>query len=124
MTPRDSQCVIIDRMATFDRLAQLPLEISGYSLEGLRAQVSAEMLRQTTIVQIHGDGLTGVGEDVVYSGSNQDEFQRAGPVQRLTGRWTIAEFCDHVESLDLFPTPPEMPAFSPVPDLGLRERRA
>jgi hypothetical protein len=97
-------------MATFDRLAQLPLEISGYSLQGLNAQVSVEMLRQTTIVQIHGGGLTGVGEDVVYSGSEHDEFERAGAVQPLAGRWTIGEFCDHVESLELFPTAPEMPA--------------
>ncbi len=97
-------------LTTFDRLASLQLEITGYSLRGLSAQVSAEMLRQTTIVQMHGRGLEGLGEDVVYTGAEHDELQRAGAVHDLTGSRTLAEFCEHVESLDLFPTPPQMPA--------------
>ncbi len=95
---------------TFSRLAELRLEVSGYSLQGLDAQVSAEMLRQTTIVQLHGGGHTGLGEDVVYTGTEHDEFQRAGAVHDLAGRWTLADFCVRIESIDLFPTPPEMPA--------------
>ncbi len=95
---------------TFSRIAELSLEVSGYSLQGLSAQVSAEMLRQTTIVRLHGDGHTGLGEDVVYTGAEHDEFERAGELHDLSGRWTLAEFCARIESLDLFPTPPEMPA--------------
>src|SRR4051794_11154775 len=48
-------------MATFDSLASLPVEIDGYSLEGLEANVSSEFTRLSTVIRISGGGEEGVG---------------------------------------------------------------
>ena len=51
-------------MATYDRLAELPIQIEGYSLEGLERQVTSEFSRLSTLIRMHGGGEEGVGEDV------------------------------------------------------------
>jgi L-alanine-DL-glutamate epimerase-like enolase superfamily enzyme len=94
-------------LSTFDLLADLPLEVDGYALEGMRAQVSSAFERLTTVVHLQGGGQEGVGEDVVYDGEDQLAMQEAGPVQPLAGNYALAEFCELVDSLDLFPTPPQ-----------------
>jgi L-alanine-DL-glutamate epimerase-like enolase superfamily enzyme len=93
-------------VSTFDLLADLPLEVDGYTLEGLQAQVTSGFERLTTIVHIHGGGAQGVGEDVVYDGADHVTLQEAGPVHNLRGRYALAEFCELIDSLDLFPAPP------------------
>ena len=95
-------------MSTFDLLADLPLEVDGYTLEGLRAEVSSGFERLTTVVHLTGGGLEGVGEDVVYDAEDQVSLQEAGPVQAraLSGRFGLGEFCELVDSLDLFPVAP------------------
>ncbi|MBV9805419.1 MAG: hypothetical protein JO130_19630 [Solirubrobacterales bacterium] len=95
-------------MSTFDLLADLPLEVDGYTLEGLRANVSSGFERLSTVVHLTGGGLEGVGEDVVYDALDHIAFQDAGPVlaQSLSGRFTLGEFCALVDSLDLFPVEP------------------
>ena len=75
-------------MSTFDQLAGLPLEVDGYSLEGLKASVSSGFERLTTVVHLHGGGHEGIGEDVVYDGEDQVALQEAGPV--LEGRYAAA----------------------------------
>ena len=95
-------------MSTFDRLAGLAIEVDGYRLEGLRAQVSSGFERLSTVVHLTGGGLEGVGEDVVYQAEDHVALQEAGPVhaQALSGRFTLGEFCELVDSLDLFPVAP------------------
>jgi hypothetical protein len=92
---------------TFDLLADLPLEVDGYLLEGLRLQVSSGFERLTTVVHLRGGGHQGVGEDVVYQAEDHVAFQTAGAVHDLSGTYTLAEFCERVDSLDLFPNPPD-----------------
>jgi hypothetical protein len=96
-------------MSTFDKLADLPLEVDGYTLEGLQANVSSGFERLSTVVHLHGGGVEGVGEDVVYQAEDHVAFQQAGPVhaQALAGRRTLGEFCELVDSLDLFPVAPQ-----------------
>ena len=94
-------------MATFDLLTDLPLEVDGYSLEGLRAQVSSGFERLTTVVHLHGGGAEGVGEDVVYQNEDQVALQEAGAVHDLSGSYSLGEFCDLIDSLDLFPVEPK-----------------
>jgi hypothetical protein len=91
---------------TFDLLADLPLTIDRYELEGLQANVSSGFERLSTVVHLHGDGHEGVGEDVVYDGEDHIALQEAGPVQPLPGNYTLGEFCDLIDSLDLFPNVP------------------
>jgi hypothetical protein len=93
-------------MATFDKLTDLPLSIDGYRLEGLRAEVSSGFERLTTVVHLEGGGHEGVGEDVVYDGEDHVAFQEAGPTLPLPGSYTLGEFCDLIDSLDLFPAEP------------------
>ncbi len=94
-------------MATFDLLKDLPLEVDGYMLEGLRTEVASGFERLTTIVHLQGGGLEGLGEDVVYDGVDQLALQEAGPVHDLKGRYTLGEFCERIDSLDLFPENPQ-----------------
>jgi L-alanine-DL-glutamate epimerase-like enolase superfamily enzyme len=95
-------------MTTFDLLADLPIEVERYTLEGLQLAVSSGFERLTTVVHLHGGGLEGVGEDVVYQGEDHVALQRAGAVHDLHGRYALGEFCELIDSLDLFPAPPQM----------------
>jgi hypothetical protein len=94
-------------MSTFDRLADLPVTVEGYSLEGLRAEVSSGFERLSTVVHLHGDGHTGVGEDVVYDGVDQEALQAAGPVHNLAGTYALGELCERIDGLDLFGVAPQ-----------------
>jgi len=95
-------------VSTFELLADLPIEVDGYTLEGLRADVSSGFERLSTVVHLTGGGLEGVGEDVVYDALDHIAFQDAGPVlaRALSGRHTLGEFCELVDSLDLFGAEP------------------
>jgi len=94
-------------VATFDRLAQLPLEVDGYTLEGLRAEVSSGFERLSTVVHIRGGGTEGIGEDVVYDAVDHVALQEAGQVHELAGSYMLGEFCELIDSLDLFPVEPQ-----------------
>jgi len=94
-------------MSTFDLLADLPLEVEGYLLEGLVANVSSGFERLSTVVHLYGDGASGLGEDVVYDGEDQIALQDAGPVHDLAGSYALAEFCELIDGLDLFPVAPQ-----------------
>jgi hypothetical protein len=93
-------------VATFDKLAELPLEVSAYELEPLEQEVSSDFTRLSTVIRISGGGHEGVGEDVTYDALDHVALQDAGPVQDLAGSWTIGSFADHVGGLDLFPSEP------------------
>ncbi|MEA2352401.1 MAG: hypothetical protein QOJ14_815, partial [Thermoleophilaceae bacterium] len=93
-------------MATYDRIAELPVAIEGYELEGLERDVSSEFTRLSTVIHMRGGGVEGVGEDVTYDALDHVALQDAGPVQDLTGAATMGELCDLVEGLDLFPAEP------------------
>ena len=89
-------------MPLYDALADLPLAIEGYSLEGRSRTISAEFERATTIVHLQGAGEEGIGEDVVYDADLQRAQQQAGPVLPLAGEWTLDGFSRHLGELDLF----------------------
>ena len=94
-------------MSTWERLAEIEVEIADYELEGLELLVSSEFQRRTTIVRLRGSGLEGVGEDVTYDPEDHEALQAAGAVLPLAGSYTLRTFSEHVASLDLFPTTPQ-----------------
>ena len=94
-------------MSSYERIADLPLKIESYELEGLEHRITEEMERLTTVIHLKGGGEEGVGEDVVYDALDHVALQDAGPVLELAGEHTIASFSDLLEGLALFPTPPE-----------------
>lgn len=95
-------------MSTWDHVAELPLEVESYELEGLSYQAGPDFERLTTVIRLSGGGETGLGEDVTYGALDQIAHQDEGADRDLTGPRTVGEFCALVGSLDLFPAPPEM----------------
>ena len=93
-------------MSTYARVADLPLTIDGYELEGLAKTVSSGFERLTTVIRLRGGGDEGVGEDVTYEGALQTAQQEHGPTLPLAGEWTFDSFSEHLGGLDLFPAGP------------------
>jgi hypothetical protein len=118
-------------MSTYERVADLPITIDDYALEGLSATVSSGFERLTTVIRLRGGGEEGVGEDVTYEGDDQVAQQKHGPVLPLAGDWTFEAFSQHLGTLDLFPAgAPKFPVFrnyrrwgfeSAALDLALRQ---
>jgi L-alanine-DL-glutamate epimerase-like enolase superfamily enzyme len=93
-------------MATFDRLADLPLEIEGYELQGQQF-ATGRFERLSTTIHIRGGGEDGLGEDVTYDALDHVALQDAGPALDLTGHATLGEFCDFMAGVDTFPVEPQ-----------------
>ena len=94
-------------MASFDAIADLPLEIETCEFEGLSLNAGA-FERLTTIVKLRGGGQEGIGEDVVYDAVDHIAQQDHGPPEGLSGKLTFAEWSDRLDGIDLFPAgPPE-----------------
>ena len=117
-------------MTAYDTLADLPLTIEDYTLEG-RQRALGEFDRRTTTFHLRGGGHEGLGEDVTYDPEQQLAQQEAGPVLPFAGEWTLDSFSRHLDGIDLFHgEEPTMPAFreyrrwaveSAAADLALRQ---
>jgi L-alanine-DL-glutamate epimerase-like enolase superfamily enzyme len=95
-------------VASYDKIAALPLQIDAYELQGLEFHLpGTDFDRLTTIIHLKGGGHAGMGEDVVYDALDHVAFRDAGPVLELGGEHTIGSFSELLEGLDLFPSPPE-----------------
>jgi L-alanine-DL-glutamate epimerase-like enolase superfamily enzyme len=93
-------------ISTYDLIADLPLQIDAYSLEGLELRVSDEFTRLTTLIRLHGGGHEGVGEDVTYDGLDQTALQDAGACLPLPGTYTLRSFRERIDMLDCWPAEP------------------
>ena len=91
---------------TYDLIADLPLVIEAYELEGRELQAGPEFTRLTTTFHLRGDGAEGLGEDVTYDALDHVALQDAGPALPLAGEWTLRSFREHIDSLELWPSPP------------------
>ncbi len=89
-------------MASFDAIADLPLEIESCEFEGLEITMGS-FERLTTIVKLRGGGEDGIGEDVVYDAVDHIGQQSHGPPEGLSGKFTFAEFSERLDGVDLFP---------------------
>ena len=118
-------------MPLYDALAELPLQIDSYALEGRQRTISPEFERVTTSVHLHGGDEEGLGEDVTYETEDQLSQQAHGPRLPLDGNWTVGSFSAHLEDLDTFAGGgPKMPVYrnyrrwafeSAALDLALRQ---
>jgi hypothetical protein len=93
-------------MATFDALADLPLEIDGYELQPLELQIPG-FERLSTVIHMWGSGEDGLGEDVTYDAVDHIAFQDTGPSLDITGFATLGEFCELMAEEDTFPAEPQ-----------------
>jgi hypothetical protein len=83
-------------MSLWEKLAGLELRVDGYTLERRESQTPSGWARVTTVVEIHGEGVAGVGEDVTY----EAESHEGVPADlTLAGTWTFDDFS---RSLDGF----------------------
>lgn len=99
-------------MALYDSIAGLAIEIDSYELEARDRVFESGFDRPSTLIQLHGGGETGVGEDVVYDTLDHIAHRDAGPVHDLTGPSTLGELCELVGELDLFGGAPPVREFS------------
>jgi hypothetical protein len=95
-------------MSSYERIAELPLEIESVTYEGRELALNEEFTRATTLIHLHGPGgEEGVGEDVVYDGLDHVNLQADGPKTiSLEGSYTIDSFSQKLEESELFPAPP------------------
>jgi hypothetical protein len=115
-------------MGLYDRVADLPLTIEGHERTVAERATSSGFDRATTTFRLHGEGETGMGEDVTY---DTEEHERLGDHElQLAGSYTLAEFSAALEDVALFPSPPERESFyhyrrwaveSAALDLALRQ---
>jgi hypothetical protein len=117
-------------VSLYDAVRELPLVVDGYALDAHEYVVRPEFTRKTTVVRLSGGDEEGLGEDVTYGAAEQEAQQTRGPVLTLAGEWTLESFSRHLETLPLFDSEPEMPAFldyrrwafeSAALDLALRQ---
>jgi hypothetical protein len=97
------------------RVAELPLVIEGCEYDRLHAVLAGEFERITTHVRLVGAGADGLGEDASILREDGTALHETRPSLTLEGEWTLAGFCEHLATLELWPEPPEW-------DVALRMR--
>src|SRR4051812_35226313 len=88
------------RPMLWERIAELPLVIEGYSLEKLDGNELYGLDRITTSYRLTGGGVDGVGEDVGLFDEDAQKLHDEGPYLELAGEWTLGSFVEHLATLD------------------------
>ena len=89
------------------RLAGLRLVIEACEYDRLHALLANEFERITTHVRLVGAGVDGLGEDVSVFREDGTALHETRPALPLEGEWTLAGFCEHLATLELWSEPPE-----------------
>lgn len=99
-------------MASYDKIADLPLTIDGYDLLIAERETSSDFVRTTTRITLEGAGASGSGEDVTYEPAEHHALHDHPDPLPLAGDYTFHEFSLALASLDLFPAgEPDRPVF-------------
>jgi hypothetical protein len=95
-------------MSLYERVAGLPVEIDGASLERSALETGSGFTRATTAIRLDGGGAEGLGEDVTYDAAAHDD----PPVPPVEGRWSsFDELCERLAACDLFRGTPQQPVY-------------
>ncbi|XVH32150.1 hypothetical protein ACNS7O_02915 [Haloferacaceae archaeon DSL9] len=89
--------------SSYERLADLPLRITGSSRSRNEAETTSEFVRATTTIELHGVDETGRGEDVTYDTEDHDALANTASFD-LAGEYTLESFSRRLDEVDLFPT--------------------
>jgi hypothetical protein len=103
-------CATMNGESLWPRLAGLPFVIEACEYERLRAVLAYEFERITTHVRLVGAGVDGLGEDVSVFREDGTALHETRPALPLEGEWTLAGFCEHVATLEMWSEPPERDA--------------
>jgi L-alanine-DL-glutamate epimerase-like enolase superfamily enzyme len=101
---------MIQGESRWPRIAELPLVVERCEYDRLHAVLAYEFERVTTHVRLVGAGADGLGEDVSVHREDGTALHETQPSLPLDGEWTLAGFCDHLATLELWPQPPEWDA--------------
>ena len=86
-----------DVVSHWERLAALPLEVEGYTLDVLRSD--AEPVNgyeaANVLVTLRGGGFEGAGEDPAPVAEQRDAYVAAGPLSRPRGVVDARSFAEH-----------------------------
>jgi L-alanine-DL-glutamate epimerase-like enolase superfamily enzyme len=83
----------------------LPVRIERVTTSQLELGGATSFTRIATIVELHGDGEIGRGEDVSYSAETQQELPAAVAARDdLVGTWTIGSLAEHLDAQPLHTT--------------------
>jgi hypothetical protein len=93
-------------VASYDRVADLPLEIEAAEFDGLELELSKDFVRLTTLIKLQGGGHEGIGEDVTYDPLDHIAQRDAWPPDGLTGSFTLDSFSQRLEEVELWPSQP------------------
>jgi hypothetical protein len=88
----------------YDAVAGLPVRIDDVELSVRERDTSSGFVRATTVVELHGDGVVGRGEDVTYQNEAHDALQ--DHEIDLAGSFEFGEFSAHLDGVELFPGDP------------------
>lgn len=93
-------------MASYDAIADLPLELESITFEGLEISLG-EFERLTTVIRLAGAGEEGIGEDVVYDAVDHIAQQSHGAPDGIAPfSGSFDEFSKRLDGIDLFPAAP------------------
>jgi len=84
-------------------LADLRMQIDGYTVQRRELAVSSDFTRVTSTVVLRGGAESGEGEDVTYTSADHDGFPDALP---LDGAWSLGEYSARLDEFDLGPPNP------------------
>jgi L-alanine-DL-glutamate epimerase-like enolase superfamily enzyme len=101
---------MIQGESRWPRIAELRLVVERCEYDRLHAVLAYEFERVTTHVRLVGAGADGLGEDVSVHREDGTALHETQPSLPLDGEWTLAGFCDHLATLELWPQPPEWDA--------------
>ena len=102
-------------MSTWDVLAALEVQIDEYAIESHSREVRPGWARITNTYVLRGGGEEGRGEDITKWPPVAQAVIDRGPHLPLAGTFTLADFSEHLQTLDLFPdVAPEFADEDPV----------
>lgn len=94
-------------MTLYNRVADLPLKVSGTDRTSRRREMAGDATRVTSTFVLLADDEFGAGEDVTHDPVDHEALPEP-PVFDFEGEYTLEGFSRSLEDVDLFPTkPPE-----------------
>lgn len=88
----------------YAKIADLPIEVTGHTLDPLEQVVPGGWTRRTTLIRLQGPGTEGRGEDVTWNDEDHRVLQQESDFA-LAGNYTVDEFSRRLDELELFPRP-------------------
>jgi hypothetical protein len=91
-------------MSLWDALAGLTVRVDDYALQRRESATAGGWTRVTTTVVLHGDGVTGEGEDVTYTADDHDHVPST---LMLAGTWSLEDLSRRLDELELWGGDPD-----------------